>query len=270
MLTLGVISDMHIGPRALHGGKLRKLSDQAGELARGFAERMRLQVQPPLIVNLGDVVQDEGPEEDLARYQEGLALLGGAGGELINVAGNHDLINLDGATLRRSWSLSGDGPLHRALDRGGIHFVVLYTHERTGRDVRLGDDQLAWLEADLSRNERPAVVLMHHPAADQDLRGNRWFEGRRHVCLVEERGRLRDILGADGRTFLVLNGHAHWNHLAVIDGIPYVTMQSLVENIQEDAPGVAAATHGVVRIDDRWTAIEVAGAQPARYQFERR
>jgi Icc protein len=269
MLTLGVIGDMHIGPRALHDGKLRKLSDQASALAAGFAKRMRQQVHPQLVVNLGDVVQDESPDLDLARYQEGINLLRDAGGELLNVAGNHDQINLDRATLRKCWSWSGDGPLHYACDRGGIHFVVLYTHERYQRDVRLGAEQLAWLEADLARNELPSVVLMHHPAADQDLRGNRWFEGRPHVCLVEERCRLRELLRADGHTFLVLNGHVHWNHLAVIDGIPFVTLQSLVENIEDDAPGVAAATYGVVQIEERWTSIEVAGTQPARYQFER-
>ena len=270
MLTLGVIADMHIGPRALHEGKLRKLSDQAGALIGQFAERMSQEVVPQLVVNLGDVVQDETPDLDLARYEEGLALLRGAGGELFNVAGNHDQINLDVATVRRAWQMPSDGPLHYSLDRAGHHFVVLYTHERHEQDVRLGEEQLEWLQDDLGRNELPCVVLMHHPAAEQDLRGNRWFEGRSHVCLVEERRRLREILRTDGHTFLVLNGHAHWNHLAVIDGIPFVTFQSLVENIEEDAPGIAAATHGVVRIDERWTSIEVAGHQPARYQLERR
>ncbi len=269
MLTLGVITDLHIGPRALHEGKLRKLSDQAGTLAAVFVERMRSEIQPQLIVNLGDMVQDEGPEEDRTRYEQGLALLRKAGAEVINVAGNHDQMHLDEATLRRSWGLAGDGPLHYSFDREGFHFVMLHTHERVDRDVRLGDEQLRWLEADLAANELPCVVLMHHPAAEQDLRGNYWFEGRDRVCLVADRRQLRERLQADGRTFLVLNGHAHWNHLGVIAGIPYITFQSPIENIEQDAPGVAAATHAVLRIDERWTTVEVAGRQPARYQLER-
>ncbi|MBW2459281.1 MAG: metallophosphoesterase [Deltaproteobacteria bacterium] len=270
MLTLGVITDLHIGPRALHEGKLRKLSDQAGALASAFVERMRSEIRPQLVVNLGDVVQDEAPEVDRTRYEHGLALLRKADAELVNVAGNHDQLHLDVATVRRAWQLPGEGPLHYSFDREGCHFVVLYTHERVDQDVRLGDEQLRWLDADLAGNELPCVVLMHHPAAEQDLRGNYWFEGRDHVCLVADRRQLRELLQADGRTFLVLNGHAHWNHLAVIGGIPYITFQSPIENIEEDEPGVAAATHGVVRIDDRWTTVEVAGRQPARYQLERR
>jgi len=270
MLTLGLITDLHIGPRDLHKGKLRKLSDQAGVLATQFVDRMRDEVRPDLVVNLGDVVQDEGPDEDRNRYEHGLSLLSKAGAEVINVAGNHDLKNLDAATLRRCWGMAGEGPLYYSLDRSGHHFVVLYTHERYEQDVTLGEEQLRWLRDDLAANERPCVVLMHHPAGEQDLRGNYWFEGREHVCLVQERRQLRELLQEDGRTFLVLNGHAHWNHLAVVEGIPYVTVQSPIENIEADAPGVAAATHAVVCIDERWTTIEVAGRQPARYQLDRR
>ena len=72
--------------------------------------------------------------------------------------------------------------------------VVLYSHERKDRDVRLGTEQLGWLAEDLAANELPVVVLMHHSAADQDLRGNRWFESAAHICLVADR-----IHGAEHR-----------------------------------------------------------------------
>ena len=41
----------------------------------------------------------------------------------------------------------------------------------------------------------------------------------------------------------------------VIDGLPFVTVQSLIENLDEDAPGRAAAAHAVVRIDERRTVV---------------
>ena len=47
----------------------------------------------------------------------------------------------------------------------------------------------------------------------------------------------------------VFNGHLHWNHLDVIAGIPYVTVQSLIENLDDDAPGRAAAAHAVVHAE---------------------
>ncbi len=60
----------------------------------------------------------------------------------------------------------------------------------------------------------------------------------------------------------------HWNHFDVLDGIPFVTVQSLIENLDEDAPGRAAAAHAVVRLDERRTTIDLFGAERARYQID--
>jgi calcineurin-like phosphoesterase family protein len=269
MLTLGVITDLHFGPNASYEGKLRKLSHRAPELTRAFAERMRDTVHPDLVVNLGDAIEDESPEADATRYAECLELLRGAGSELVCVAGNHDRVHLSAEHLRRAWGMDPEGPLYRSFDRGGIHLVVLYSHERKDRDVILGDEQLAWLAEDLARTALPVVVLVHHSAAEQDVSENRWFAGFPHICLIADRARLRELLAAHRRVLLVMNGHLHWNHVDVIEGIPYVTLQSLIENVEDDAPGTAAAAHAVVKIDDRSVHITVGGAQPVRYQFER-
>jgi hypothetical protein len=185
------------------------------------------------------------------------------------VAGNHDRVHLSPADLRRAWGMEPEGPLYRSLDRGGVHIAVLYSHERKDRDITLGDEQLAWLADDLGRTSLPVVVVVHHSAADQNLRGNRWFEGHPDICLIAERQQLRELLHGHGHVVLVLNGHLHWNHLDVIDGVPYVTLQSLIENVEDDAPGVPAAAHAVVRVDRSTVHVEVHGAQPARYQFMR-
>ena len=60
-----------------------------------------------------------------------------------------------------------------------------------------------------------------------------------------------DLRAESGRVRAVFNGHLHWNHLDVIAGIPYVTVQSLIENLDDDAPGRPAAAHAVVRADRR-------------------
>jgi hypothetical protein len=114
------------------------------------------------------------------------------------------------------------------------------------------------------------IVLMHHPASDQRLDGNRWFERAPHLCRIAERRELRGVLEASGKVAAVFNGHVHWNHLDVIGGIPYVTLQSLTENLDDDAPGRAAAAFAVVDVEPRRMRVRVGGAEPARYQFELR
>ena len=269
-LTLGVITDLHFGPQASFGGHLRKLSSQAEALTRAFSLHMREHVQPDLVVNLGDVVEDESPLADRARYRQCMRLLAESGCEVVSVAGNHDRVNLDAVSLRSMWGMPPAGPLYRSFDRGGVHLVVLYTHERKDRDVTLDEHQLQWLQADLRATSLPTLVLMHHSAADQDVRKNRWFANAPQLCLIKQRKRLRCMLARHRHTLLVLNGHLHWNHLDVIDGIPYLTLQSLIENIDEGAPGRAAAAHAVVRVRGRLCNVEVAGHHPAHYQFHTR
>jgi Icc protein len=268
-LTIAFVTDLHFGPEARFAGKLRKLTAHAADLTAAFVSRMNLEVRPDIVVNLGDDIEDESPEADRARYAECQRILRGADAELVNVAGNHDTVNLSPADLLSLWG-SGGTQLFSSFDRGGFHFVVLHTRERQDHDVSVGDEQLAWLAGDLSAHPGPTVVLMHHSAADQHLVGNPWFEGRAHVCLVRERRKIRALLEQHGDVRAVFNGHLHWNHLDVVAGIPYVTLQSLIENLDDDAPGRAAAAHAVARLSPKRIVVEVCGAERARYQFDHR
>jgi 3',5'-cyclic AMP phosphodiesterase CpdA len=267
-LTIGVVTDLHFGPEARFAGKLRKMSHLAPDLARSFVRRMNEEVRPDLVVNLGDDVEDESREVDLARYAECMDILRGLSAPVVHVAGNHDLVHLNRDDLARLWGQPHPAPLYRSLDARGWHLVVLHTIERKDVEIRIPEAQLEWLRADLASTRLPTVVLMHHPASEQSLDDSRWFANAPHIALVKERAALRAILEESGRVRLVLNGHVHRNHLDVIRGIPYVTVQSLIENLDGDAPGRAAAAHAVVRLDDRRGIVRVHGNDPARYQFE--
>jgi hypothetical protein len=192
----------------------------------------------------------------------------------VNAAGNHDTVNLLPADLRGAW---GHGPadgapadrLYYSFDHGGFHFTVLHTVEERGGDIHVREPQLGWLRDDLARTTLPTVIFMHHSASEQDLDDSFWFRGRANRALVQERRELRSIFAASKRVIAVFNGHVHRNHLDVIDGIQYVTIQSLIENVDEDAPGRASRAHAVVRLDAERVVVRVHGEDPARYQLER-
>jgi Icc protein len=265
-LTLGIITDIHFGPEARWNGKLRKLTHLAGELTRDFVRQMNDEVKPDLVVNLGDDIEDESREADVQRYGECQAILRTAHAELVNVAGNHDLIHMNREDLSRFWQRTG--PLYYSFDRAGWHFVVLHTLERHDDDDRVPDTQIAWLRDDLAAGTSPTIVLMHHSASEQDVEDSRWWPGRPHMALVKERAELRRAFEQSGRVRAVFNGHLHWNHLDLIAGIPYVTIQSPIENLDDDAPGRAAAAHAVVALSARRMLVHVRGNDPARYQVE--
>jgi Icc protein len=265
-LTLAFVTDLHFGPEARYEGKLRKLTAHAGELARAFVRQVNEVIHPDLVVNLGDDIEDESREADLARYRECQAILREVKATLVNVAGNHDTVHLNREDLNGFWQRSG--PLYHAFDHGGWHFVVLHTLEKKDVEIRVPEAQLAWLRGDLAATTLPTIVLMHHAASEMELDGSRWFHGKPHIALVKERAELRGLFERSGRVRAVFNGHLHWNHLDVIGGIPYVTVQSLVENLDDDAPGRPAAAYAVVRLTPERITVDVRGNDPARYQFE--
>ncbi len=267
-MRFALISDEHIGPTAYFQGKLRKLTAHAGELCEAFVKRMNTEVRPDLVINLGDVIEDESRAKDLEHYGQFVAILRGLQCPVLHVAGNHDQVNLSDADLCTLWD--HEGALHYSRDVAGVHFSVLRTIEVTDVAIHLPEAQIAWLEQDLAQTALPSVVLMHHPASEMRLDGNRWFEQRPNVCRVAERRELQRVVSAAPRVVAVFNGHVHWNHFDVISGVPYITLQSLVENLDDDAPGRAAAAHAVVDLDERRLVVRVAGAEPVRYQVELR
>jgi 3',5'-cyclic-AMP phosphodiesterase len=261
-----LLTDVHFGPRAYYGGKLRKLTDMADELTTAFVKRMNESERPDLVVNLGDVIEDENRERDLEQYGRFLEILSGLASPVAHVAGNHDRINLSDADLLSLWGRSGR--LHYSFDLGGFHFLVIETIEIKDRAVHLPEDETDFVERDLASTTLPTLVLMHHPASDQLLEGNRWFERAPHLCRIAERKQLRRAFEASGKVRAVFNGHVHWNHFDVIGGIPYFTLQSLIENVEDDAPGRPAAAFTLCDIGEHRMVVNVFGADTARYQIE--
>ena len=266
-MRFALISDVHLGPAASHQGKLRKLTHLSEELVNAFVRRMRDEVKPDLVINLGDVIEDESTEKDRERYGHFVAMLREVGKPVLHVAGNHDTINLLPEELCAMWGNSAAATYSQ--DHGGVHFAILRTIEHRDERIELPIEQIEWLEQDLAHTTLPAIVLMHHPASEMRLEGNRWFEKRPNVCRVAERRALRQVIQNSGKVLAVFNGHVHWNHFDVIAGIPYITLQSLIENLDDDAPGRAAAAHAVCDLDDRRLVITVHGPEPVRYQIER-
>lgn len=267
-LTFALVTDVHFGPEARFEGKLRKLSAHAPRLLAEVVETLEREVRPAIVFDLGDAIEDESAEIDRARYAEFLSVFARLSCETHHVAGNHDLARLGEAELLRAWG--EPGPLRRSFERSGVRFVLLPTYETKDVDVRVRADDLEWLAAELAAATTPVIVLMHHTASDQDLAQNRWFHAAPHLARVVERKRLRRIVAESGKVVAVFNGHLHWNHFDLCDGVPYVTLQSLVENLDDDAPGRPAAAYAVVRVTDTRVSIDVRGAERVRYQIERR
>ncbi len=277
-MRAAILTDLHLGPKASFQGQLRKLSDHAAPFLRQLVSQLKqealgdAQRKPTpldLFINLGDVLEDESEAADLARYGEFTSELSRLRCPVLHVAGNHDRVNLSDSQLVELWQRNGhqSSGLYYSRDVAGIHYCVLASQETKDVDVRLPTEQLEWLEQDLKQTDLGSVVCVHHPLSDCDLHGNRWFAAAPQLCRVAERKAVRRVMEQSGKVLLVLNGHAHWNHLDVIAGIPYVTQQSPIENVDADAPGRPASSYGLLDISQTKISLRVFGEHPANYQF---
>lgn len=265
-MRIAFITDVHVGPQASYGGKLRKMSHLALPLTQRFVEQMKRSFRPDLVVNLGDVIEDESYEADLRNYSRFVELLHPCGSPVVHVAGNHDQENLSQDDLRRAWNHSGNLFYSRNYER--LHIAVLRT-DHTAEGVHLEPAQIEWLRQDLARTDLPSLVFCHHPLCEQDVGDNRWFYNQPQICRVAERRSVRELLEQSGKVLAVFNGHVHWNYLSVINRIPYLTLQSMIENVEDDAPGRAAASFAIVDVLERTIQVRIHGEQPAQYQFAR-
>jgi len=246
-LRIGLVTDIHHGPDIDV-----RMGSAAPRLLAQFTERMRQQFHPDLVVDLGDRINDTDLLADRRRLAEVRGFLEAASVPILYAWGNHDLINVPAAEARAILGKQAD---YESLDAGGYHLVILNTQDPTVEQIggTLSDAQLDWLERDLGRGSNPVIVFCHHPLDEQDP-SRHWYFGRHPAhARARNRERARRILAASGRVKAVFNGHMHLNTAEVIDGIPYITVMSLVDSGITRGPSgcfaeISATASGAVEI----------------------
>ncbi len=130
-------------------------------LVRAIEAVNALEQQPEFVVFTGDLTQTtDDPKLRRARLREVKEIVSGLKARQVRFfAGEHD------ASLDRGEAFLEvfGGALNYTFDHEGVHFIVL---DNTSQPAPvLGEAQLAWLQADLTKlpKEAPIVVLTHRP-----------------------------------------------------------------------------------------------------------
>jgi len=258
-LRIGLVTDIHHGPDVDV-----RTGSAARSLLAAFTACMRERFHPDLIVDLGDRINDVDPEADRARLREVRDMLEAAGRPVVYAWGNHDLAHVPPDDARAILGKKAD---HESLDANGYHLVVLNSQDPTVEGIggTLSSDQLDWLERDLRATARPVVVFCHHPLDEQDPGRHWYFADHPGHALAGNRERARRILAASGRVRAVFNGHMHLNTVEVIDGIPYITVMSLVDSKMTSGPSGCFAE--ITLTDAGAVEIRVRGRLPLAVAF---
>lgn len=270
-MKFAIINDIHNGPpdSGFHKGIQRKLTFMAKDLVGKFVSEMNEAVHPEFVINLGDLIEDvNNRETDLRYFRETVQLLSPLTMPAYTLIGNHDVRTLTDQDMREILNYKR---LYYSFDHGDFHFIALSFTMTGNHTVDLEDikaevlpDQLEWLANDLSTTSKPTIVFIHYGLADDDMKGNFWFNDDPDYGLLHNRAKVRRILEDSGKVRAVISGHQHWNRMKVHNGIPYFVVTSLVENFQND--GIAAEAHTIVTVTDEQIVVDVKGNDPARFE----
>lgn len=261
MIKFALVADSHLGPEKFYEGQIRKLSRNTLPYLSELREELVAVHKPNFVVQLGDLIEDSSSQiDDSSNYKLGLNCFDGLPMPVLNVIGNHDQVHLSDSELCK---LLRNERLYYSQDLGAVHCVVLFSSSIEHTDITISAEQRLWLQNDLAATDKPTLVFLHHPLDDQNLKGNVWFEKYPDYCFVQERHQVREILSASGKVCAVFNGHVHRNNLSTIDGIHYITVQSLVEKVGE--PDVASRAFATATIDGSRLILDVHGEDAVQY-----
>ena len=150
-------SDSHWGYKGAANPDAEHTLEKAVATVNGLAR------QPDFIVFTGDLTHttddDKVRRERMKRFREIVSAL--TVKDLRFMPGEHDA-SLDKGEAYKEFF----GALHYTFDHKGVHFIAL--DNVSDPEAKLGDDQLAWLAADLKQRKPDdrIVVLTHRPLFD--------------------------------------------------------------------------------------------------------
>jgi hypothetical protein len=137
--------------------------DARGTLHKAVASVNALGDQPDFIVFTGDLTHTtDDPKERRRRLAEFRDIVGALKNRNVHfLPGEHDAALDRGEAWKEYF-----GPSNYSFDHKGVHFVAL--DNVSDPAARIGEEQLAWLKADLARHsaDQPIVVLAHRPLFD--------------------------------------------------------------------------------------------------------
>lgn len=242
---LVIFSDIHYAPeKPVNNGSIidRKLMEYAVPLLEQLTDRINNEIKPDVAINLGDLVEDfNDHDKDIINLNFIWNLLKNIEVPFYSLAGNHDLRSMSSRTEVEY--IMGYKHSTFSLDMLGYHFVFLGLDVNESLDVEFGgilktqfisNEDLEWLKNDLEKNNLPSIIFTHFGIAEDNMKGNWWFEVNPEHALLGNRKEVKEILKQDKNLIAVFSGHQHWTKKIVEDGIRYYVVGSLTENIHDD------------------------------------
>ena len=251
-LRLALVTDIH------HGApKLTKRSDLALPLLHQFIDFAN-EWGADMVVDLGDRISDKDNHTDRELTADVAGAFQRVGVPRRHIVGNHDQEFMSRA---EGEELLGTSLASESVDVNGYHLVFWQAGVQYDRHqgFTLLEGDIDWLEQDLAATDMPTIVFTHVPLDGALMTGNYYFEANQHCAQYDETPEIRRVLREAGKVVLCVAGHVHWNKANTVDGIPYISLQSLTESFTTDSEPTGAWSTIEIGEDIHW---QCYGADP--------
>jgi hypothetical protein len=189
--------------------------DARNTLRKAIASVNALETPPEFIVFTGDLTHTtDDPAERRRRMAEFRDIVAALKVKQVRfMPGEHDASLDRGAAYKELF-----GDTFYSFDHKGVHFIALDNVSDPG--ARIGDEQLAWMKADLAKRakESPIVVLTHRPLFDLEPKWD--WATRDGVQAIEILMQYPKVT--------VFYGHIHQEHHHMTGHIAHHSAKSLI------------------------------------------
>lgn len=253
-----IFSDLHYAPeKPINNGSIidRKLMEYAEPLLQKLTDKINNEIKPDLVLNLGDLVEDfNDHDKDIINLNYIWNKFKNIKANFYSCIGNHDLRSM--SSRNEVEQIMGYEHSTFSFDIDELHVVILGTYVNNDigtasggifKTQYLSKEDLNWLKEDLEKNNLPTIICTHFGVAEDNMKGNWWFESCPEHALLGNRKELKEILKSDKNIIAVFSGHQHWTKTIIEDGISYYIVGSMTENINND--GFPDGVYYIVEFD---------------------
>jgi len=191
-----------------------------------LAHLLAMDPRPDVLLVTGDIADHGRPEE----YAEAREVLDAWPGPRLVGTGNHDVRE---ELTRGLLGREPDGPVLEVLEAADLRLLMLDSLVSARDGVRidhgeLDPAQLAWLDEQLSLDDKPAFVCLHHPPADLGL-------GLMAPILLKDPEPLELVIRKHRHVLATLVGHAHTACATTFAGRPLLVGGGTASTVPLDA-----------------------------------
>ncbi len=256
-VSFAVVTDIHHGPDTLG-----KLGTTALNCLKDFKKAISM-VNPDAIVCMGDDITSVNMIDDLKSHKTIEDEFNKMAMPSYRVDGNHDRHYV------------GVRQTSHAQDINGHRFLFWCPNVKLPSPIGLylPQSDIDWLSHELKTTDKPTIVISHIPLDNEPDDNRRDLAFNKYVGLgsyYPQGPQIRKMMEDCKKVVLCMAGHRHIDQLKTLNGIHYITQQSLTEKVAGAATPTPHNAFGFVEITDKFVIYRKQGVQPQSYFLPRK